>query len=80
MYKIVVQDRCSCFQKSDLKNNLEFDSKDDALLKAIEMKNIMNNKFCKKHIFEIQEMFNNFIIKFYKEDQKTNCCGNGCCM
>ena len=44
MYKIVVQDRCSCFQKSDLKNNLEFDSKDDALLKAIEMKNIMNNK------------------------------------
>ncbi|WP_198304863.1 hypothetical protein [Arcobacter vandammei] len=80
MFKIIVQDQCSCFKKSDLENNIEFASKDDALLKAIEMKNIMNRTFCKKHEFQIQEMFNNLVIKFYKDEPISSCCGNGCCM
>lgn len=80
MYKIVIQDKCSCFNKSDLKNNLEFNSKNEALLKAIQMRDFMNETFCKKHSFEAQEMFNNFVIKFYKEEINKNCCGNGCCM
>lgn len=78
MYKIVVANQCACFKKSDLKNNLTFQSKDDALLKAIEMKNEMNEKFCNKHEFEVQEMYNNFVITFYTE-ARDNCCGNGCC-
>ena len=45
-----------------------------------EMKNIMNNEFCKTHKFELQEMFNNLVISFYKEDVRPDCCGNGCCM
>jgi methyltransferase-like protein len=80
MYKIVVSNQCECFKKSNLENNLTFESKDEALSKAIEMKNIMNSDFCKKHKFELQEMFNNFVISFYKEDLKPDCCGNGCCM
>lgn len=80
MFKIVVQDQCGCFKKSSLENNLTFKSKDDALLKAIDMKNFMNHKFCKKHNFEIQEMLNNFVIKFFKEEEKSSCCGNGCCI
>ena len=44
------------------------------------MKNIMNSDFCKKHEFQLQEMFNNFVISFYKEDIRPDCCGNGCCM
>ncbi len=80
MFKIIVQDQCGCFKKSDLQNNLDFSSKDDAMLKAIEMKNIMNKTFCKKHDFQIQEMFNNFVIKFYKDEPISSCCGNGCCM
>lgn len=78
MYKIVVANQCACFKKSDLQNNLTFQSKDDALLKAIEMKNEMNESFCKKHEFEVQEMYNNFVITFYT-DARDNCCGNGCC-
>ena len=58
MYKIVVANQCACFKKSNLENNLTFESKDIALSKAIEMKNIMNNEFCKTHKFELQEMFN----------------------
>jgi hypothetical protein len=43
------------------------------------MNNFMNKEFCKKHKFEVQEMFNNFVISFYS-DARDNCCGNGCCM
>lgn len=78
MYKIVVANQCACFKKSDLQNNLTFQSKDEALLKAIEMKDEMNESFCKKHEFEVQEMYNNFVITFYSQ-ARDNCCGNGCC-
>lgn len=78
MYKIVVANQCGCFKNSDLKSNITFSSKDDALLKAIEMKNKMNEEFCSKHEFEVEEMYNNFVIKFYS-DARDNCCGNGCC-
>lgn len=80
MFKIIIQDQCGCFKKSDLQNNLNFSSKDDALLKAIEMKNTMNKTFCKKHEFQIEEIFNNLVIKFYKDEPINSCCGNGCCM
>lgn len=80
MYKIVIQDRCKCFLDSSLENNIQIESKDEALEKATKIMNTMNETFCKKHSFEIQEMFNNFIIRFYKEEQKRYCCGNGCCM
>ena len=78
MYKIIVSNQCACFKKSNLENNLKFQSKDEALLKAIEMKNTMNNDFCKKHEFDLQEMYKNFVISFHS-DARDNCCGNGCC-
>ncbi|MGA1940491.1 hypothetical protein [Arcobacter sp. YIC-310] len=78
MYKIIVANQCGCFKRSNLQNNLTFQSKDEALLKAIEMKNQMNEEFCKKHEFDVQEMYNNFVISFYS-DARDNCCGNGCC-
>ena len=48
MFKVIVQDQCGCFKRSNLQNDLNFSSKDDAMLKAIEMKNIMNKTFCRK--------------------------------
>ena len=80
MYKILIQDKCKCFLNSNLNGSFEFSSKDDALFKAIEIKNIMNKTFCKKHNFQIQEIFNNLVIKFYKDEPLSSCCGNGCCM
>ena len=79
MYKVVVSNQCSCFKKSNLENNLIFQSKDDALLKAIQMKNKMNEEFCNKHEFEVQEMFTSYVISFYNP-ARDNCCGNGCCI
>lgn len=78
MHKVVVQDICGCFKRSDLENNLEFNSKDDALSKAISMKNQMNLEFCKKHDFDLVEHENNFLINF-RQEAPSSCCGSGCC-
>ncbi|RXK13569.1 hypothetical protein CP965_07145 [Halarcobacter mediterraneus] len=79
MHKVVVEQECGCFKRSDLENNLEFTSKDEALSKAIQMKNQMNLEFCKKHDFDLVEQGQNFIINFRQEAPST-CCGSGCCM
>ena len=34
MFTINIAQECGCFKKSDLKNNMSFDNKDDALIKA----------------------------------------------
>ncbi|QSZ40825.1 hypothetical protein GJV85_01405 [Sulfurimonas aquatica] len=62
MYKIIVDRECGCFKRSDMQNNLEIESKDEALAKSLEMKNEMNDVFCKKHSFSVQEGENCFII------------------
>ena len=78
MYKILVEKECGCFRKSDLENSIEIPSKDDALSKAIYMKNFMNEEFCGKHKFELVEKSNNFVISF-KLEQNSSCCQTGCC-
>ena len=42
MFKVIVEKECGCFKKSDMQNGITMDSKDGALLKAIEMKTHMN--------------------------------------
>ena len=78
MHKIIVETECGCFRRSDLQNNLEFSSKDDALSKAIEMKNHMNQEFCRKHDFGLVEHGSNFVIDF-RQEAPSSCCGTGCC-
>lgn len=80
MYKIIIEKECSCFKKSDLQNNIEMGSKDQALLKALKMKNQMNQEFCRKHDFSVKEKDNNFIISFeLNKESSATCCGTGCC-
>ena len=77
MFKIIVEKECGCFKKSSLENGIEVVSKDDALMKSIEMKNYMNDEFCGTHDFKVQEAGNDFVIAFH--DSKSNgCCGGGC--
>ena len=42
MFDIIVEKECGCFRRSDLKAKITLDSKDEALLKSIEMRDIMN--------------------------------------
>ncbi len=78
MHKIIVEKECGCFRRSDLENNIEFTSKDDALSKAIDMKNQMNEEFCGKHEFDLVEFQNNFVINFAQQ-KVSGCCGGGHC-
>lgn len=77
MFKIIVENECGCFKKSDLVNGVEVSSKDEALMKSIEMRDFMNDEFCGKHNFKVQEAGNNFVIAF-KESTSNGCCGGGC--
>lgn len=80
MHKIIVEKECGCFKRSDLQNNQEIESKDDALIKALRMKDKMNQEFCRKHDFQVVEKENNFIISFAKQRKPAGeCCGTGCC-
>ena len=80
MHNIIIEKECGCFKRSDLVNNLSIPSKDDALTKAIEMKNQMNDEFCGKHGFELAEDSSNFIISFAgAKPQSSGCCGGGHC-
>ena len=78
MHNIIVEKECGCFKRSDLENNLSISSKDDALTKAIEMKNQMNEEFCGKHNFDLVEDKENFVISFAQE-KASGCCGGGHC-
>lgn len=62
MFKIIVERECGCFKRSGMSNSLELESKDDALIKAMEMRDEMNNEFCAKHKFNMREEGNSFII------------------
>lgn len=79
MYRVVVSNQCSCFKKSQMQSNQNFLTRSEAISVSEHMVKIMNETFCKKHEFVIDEMYNNYIISIYDETKKE-CCGNGCCM
>lgn len=78
MHRISVERECGCFRKSNLENNILLESKDDALIKALDMTNTMNDDFCGKHSFQVMESSNNFIIRLKQEPHQTGCCNSGC--
>lgn len=81
MFNIVVDRECGCFRRSGMSNNISIDSKDEALSKSLEMKDHMNEKFCGKHGFSVQEDGNNFVITMgapVAQQSSGGCCGGGC--
>jgi hypothetical protein len=77
MFKIVVEKECGCFRRSSLQNNIEVESKDEALMKSIEMRDTMNEEFCGKHKFKVQEAGDTFVIAM-SDSTSNGCCGGGC--
>jgi len=55
MYKLIMEKQCGCFKKSDFEAEQVFDSKEEAMEKAKQMCEYMNEKFCQKHEFSISE-------------------------
>ncbi len=79
MYKVIVQNECECFKKSDIENNQTFSSQTSAVMRAMKILNQMNSTFCNKHNFVLQESGDDYIIALNRSWRVVNCCGNGCC-
>ena len=78
MFNIIVEKECGCFKRSDLQNNVQMGTKEDALSQAIQMKDTMNTQFCGKHDFVLSEQSNNFVIEFAQQEQSGGSCGSAC--
>lgn len=64
-----IEKECGCFKKSNYVNEQKYTSKNDALLHANLMKNYMNQNFCKKHLFSLEEQENEVIIKVEEKEK-----------
>ncbi len=62
MFQVTVAQQCGCFRRSGQEASKNFESKDDALIHAQEIANMMNEEFCQKHKFNVAEDGNNFLI------------------
>jgi len=81
MFTINIENECGCFKRSEFQNNMQFESKDDALVQALEMQNHMNENFCQKHEFKLNEDGQNFNIGVSMKPRASSggCCGGGHC-
>ena len=63
MAAIIVERACGCFRNSDLQQETQCETVDEALAKADEMCIIMNEDFCHKHKFKTEYVDGNVMIK-----------------
>ena len=84
MYTIEMEKECGCFKKSQYKNPMTFENKDDALMQARLMENHLNRELCQKHFFTAEEVGDNTIkirveMRPQEEQASSGCCGGGHC-
>ena len=63
MAAVIVERTCGCFKNSDLEQETNFETIDEALVKADEMCTIMNEDFCHKHKFKAEYVDGDVLIK-----------------
>ncbi len=63
MYTITIENECSCFKKSGLDNNMTFETREDAHMKAKIIECRMNQEFCLKHFFTAVDKGDTILIK-----------------
>lgn len=62
MYKIKVENACSCFLRSGMAEVLDFPTEEAAQKEAKIILDKMKNSFCQKHDFSMTEKFGDFTI------------------
>jgi len=62
MYKVRVENPCSCFIKNGLAELQDFDNKEEAKREAEKLLSKMATTFCQKHEFLLSEKFGDFTI------------------
>lgn len=62
MYKVKVQNACSCFLKSGMSETSDFETEEEAQKEAEKILQKMQDNFCKKHEFSMSEQFGDFTL------------------
>lgn len=80
MYTVTVEKECGCFKRSEYQKEKSFENKDDAFLYSKALEELMNEEFCKKHLFFAQTSDDtNFMIRVADNPRGGGCCGGGHC-
>lgn len=61
-YHVVLEKLCGCAKKRGLEQICSFDSKEEAEEHAHEWADNLNNTFCGKHGFDVEEVGDHFVI------------------
>ena len=61
-YHVVIEKLCGCAKKRGLEQIRTFDNKEEAEEHAHEWADILNNTFCGRHGFDVDEVGDNFVI------------------
>jgi hypothetical protein len=62
MYTIEIEKECGCFKKSGFENNMTFETKEEAMMRAKVMECRMNQEFCFKHYFDAVDYGDKIVI------------------
>lgn len=65
--KVHVSKKCHCVIKNEFDNDIECNSKEEALIKAHDILNVLDKETCKTHLFFIKEENDRIVI-----DSKSN--------
>jgi len=78
MYKVVMENECGCFKKSEYTNNNSFKTQQEAYQYANLVSEFMNEEFCSKHTFypEVAED-NTFVIRVAINATYVSGCSTG---
>ncbi len=68
MYTVQMEKECGCFKRSDYSATQTFANKEDAQKEALAMCEDMNETFCKKHNFQVEDQGETLLIKVALND------------
>lgn len=78
MHKVFMQEECSCFLKSEYVGVKEFATQREAYEYSQVLAELMNEEFCKRHLFYSQiAEGNNFIIRVDRNATFVSGCSTG---
>ncbi len=63
MITVKMEKQCGCFKKSDFQAEQTFTTKEEALKEALAMCEDMNETFCQKHNFTVEDNGDELLIK-----------------
>jgi hypothetical protein len=80
MYTVQIEHECGCFKRSEFTGEKSFDTQQDAYNYTNIVAELMNDEFCKKHLFFAQKSGDQeFLIRVVDNPNSGSSCSSGSC-